>query len=149
MGLFDWFRRKPRPTDRGGDADGDADGDGDDGDGDRDVDEGDLEDPFFDGDDVATPELTDELDLHTFQPRDCADLVAEYLVAAQEKGFASVRIIHGKGKGTLRRIVHSVLEKHPAVASFRLGDQRSGSWGATLVELRAPAMPSGNDARGQ
>ena len=54
-----------------------------------------------------------------------------------------MRIIHGKGTGTLRRIVHGVLEKHPAVATFSLGDERGGSWGATLVEL-AP-LPSVTD----
>jgi dsDNA-specific endonuclease/ATPase MutS2 len=114
MGFFDWFRRKPAP------AVEEEDDDEDDGDG---------------AWDTTAPELTDELDLHNFQPKDCADLVEEYLHAAQEKGFPSVRIIHGKGKGTLRRIVHGVCEKHPAVKTFRLGDQRSGSWGATLVEL--------------
>lgn len=82
-------------------------------------------------------ELTDELDLHTFLPREVADVVEEYLRAAHEAGMRAVRIVHGKGTGTLRRIVHGVLEAHPAVASFRLGDERSGSWGATLVELRA------------
>ena len=87
-------------------------------------------------DDVVEPVLTDELDLHTFLPRECADVVEEYVRAAQEAGMTSVRIIHGKGKGTLRRIVHGVLEKHPAVESFLLGDERSGQWGATLVVLR-------------
>ena len=53
--------------------------------------------------------------------------------AAAEEGLTRVRIIHGKGTGTLRRIVQSVLERHPNVASFTLGDERSGSWGATLV----------------
>ncbi len=86
---------------------------------------------------VVDVELSDELDLHTFLPRECADVVEEYVRAAQEAGMTSVRIIHGKGVGTLRRIVHGVLEKHPAVASFRLADERSGQWGATLVELRA------------
>jgi dsDNA-specific endonuclease/ATPase MutS2 len=84
-------------------------------------------------DDMA-PELTDELDLHTFQPRDCADVVTEYLHAAQEAGMTRVRIIHGKGTGTLRRIVESVLAKHPAVKSFQLAGS-SGGWGATAVEL--------------
>ena len=84
--------------------------------------------------DVVEPALTDELDLHTFLPRDCADVVGEYLLAAQAAGFASVRIIHGKGVGTLRRIVHGVLEGHPAVKSFQLAGTRGG-WGATAVEL--------------
>ena len=89
-------------------------------------------------DEVTNPPLGDELDLHTFQPRECADVVEEYLHAAREAGFRSVRIIHGKGTGTLRRIVHGVLERHPAVRAFRLADERSGSWGATLVELHPP-----------
>src|SRR4051812_22865915 len=87
-------------------------------------------------DEAVAAALTDELDLHTFQPRDCADVVDEYLHAAQGAGMASVRIVHGKGTGTLRRIVHGVLDRHPAVQTYRLADERGGSWGATLVELR-------------
>ena len=89
-------------------------------------------------DTVALP-IGDELDLHPFQPREVADLVAEYLTEAQAHGLARVRIVHGKGTGALRRTVHAVLERHPAVAGFRLGDERSGSWGATLVDLRPRA----------
>ena len=92
--------------------------------------------PFANAGDTEIAPLTDELDLHTFQPSECADLVEEYVRAAHEAGLTAVRIIHGKGAGTLRRIVHGVLERHPAVASFKLGDEHSGSWGATLVELR-------------
>jgi dsDNA-specific endonuclease/ATPase MutS2 len=88
-----------------------------------------------DDEDIATPALTDELDLHTFLPKECADVVEEYLHAAQDQGMTVVRIIHGKGTGTLRRIVHGVLDKHPAVASYALA-AGSGSWGATLVELK-------------
>ena len=85
--------------------------------------------------------LSDELDLHTFVPRECADVVAEYVRAAQEAGMTAVRIVHGKGTGTLRRIVHGVLATHPAVRSFHLGDERSGSWGATLIDLHPPVKP--------
>jgi dsDNA-specific endonuclease/ATPase MutS2 len=92
------------------------------------------DDPLGDGDPVHAP-LADELDLHTFLPGECADVVAEYVRAAQEAGMATVRIVHGKGTGTLRRIVHGVLERHPAVRSYRLGGERGGSWGATVVEL--------------
>ena len=84
-------------------------------------------------DDVFTPALTDELDLHTFQPRECADVVDEYLRAAHEAGFTTVRIIHGKGTGTLRRIVQGVLSRHSAVARF---EQADANWGATRVELK-------------
>jgi DNA-nicking Smr family endonuclease len=88
------------------------------------------------GDPKTQPITTDLLDLHTFRPEECADVVQEFVRASHEEGYRVVRIIHGKGTGTLRRIVHSVLEKHPAVASFALADETSGSWGATIVELK-------------
>ena len=99
----------------------------------------DDDDDDNDDNELAAPPLGDELDLHTFLPRECADVVEEYVRAAQEAGFARVRIIHGKGTGTLRRTVHGVLERHPAVRSFQLADGKSGSWGATLVELHVRA----------
>src|SRR5262245_12830285 len=57
----------------------------------------------LDEDAVVEMEIEDELDLHTFAPRDVKGLVEDYLTLAAEKGFAEVRIVHGKGTGTLRR----------------------------------------------
>ena len=79
--------------------------------------------------------IEDTLDLHTFAPRDVKELVEDYLGLAAERGFTEVRIIHGKGTGTLRRIVHAVLERHPVVVGFRLAGD-GGGWGATVVTLR-------------
>jgi DNA-nicking Smr family endonuclease len=76
------------------------------------------------------------LDLHMFSPKDAASVVDEYLRACFEKGIFEVRIIHGKGKGVLRRTVHTLLEKHPLVLDFKL-DAGPSSWGATLVFLKA------------
>ena len=75
------------------------------------------------------------LDLHMFSPKDAASVVDEYLRACFEKGIFEVRIIHGKGKGVLRRTVHTLLEKHPLVLDFKL-DAGPSSWGATLVFLK-------------
>jgi len=80
--------------------------------------------------------ITGELDLHTFRPQDLGELLPAYLLACRERGLMEVRIIHGKGRGTLRETVHAFLRRSPLVASFRQGDERSGSWGATLVTLR-------------
>jgi len=79
-----------------------------------------------------------ELDLHTFRPAEVASLVEEYLTACRGRGLAAARIIHGKGTGTLRETVHALLRRSPLVESFRLGDETSGSWGATVVRLRPP-----------
>jgi len=80
--------------------------------------------------------ITGELDLHTFAPRETADVVTAYLEACREREIFSVRIIHGKGTGTLRETVHALLRRLPFVAGFRLGDETSGGWGATLVTLK-------------
>ena len=76
------------------------------------------------------------LDLHTFHPKDVKDLVPEYLRECRSQGIYHVRIIHGKGTGTLRKIVHSILEKHPHVISFKTAHYGGGGWGSTEVELR-------------
>jgi dsDNA-specific endonuclease/ATPase MutS2 len=77
------------------------------------------------------------LDLHTFDPAEVKELVPDYLEACLERGVLEVRIIHGKGTGTLRRIVHAALERLPFVDSYALSTDGS-SWGATIVRLRGP-----------
>lgn len=76
------------------------------------------------------------LDLHTFDPRDLKDLLPEYLSECRKRGVLLVRVVHGKGTGALRESVHAILRRLPEVAAFRLADELSGSWGATLVTLR-------------
>jgi DNA-nicking Smr family endonuclease len=76
------------------------------------------------------------LDLHTFHPKDVAKLVPDYLELCKEKNIKQVRIIHGKGIGVLRRIVHSILERDPLVEKFWHEEGSGGSWGATIVQLK-------------
>lgn len=75
------------------------------------------------------------LDLHLFNPKELGDLIPHYIEACLEKEIYSIRIIHGKGKGVLRRTVHSLLDRNPKVESYSLASDRSG-WGATVVELK-------------
>jgi dsDNA-specific endonuclease/ATPase MutS2 len=72
------------------------------------------------------------LDLHTFAPQEVKDLVPTYLNECLELGITEVQIIHGKGKGVLRKIVHSILDRYPNVISYNDGN----SWGSTVVTLR-------------
>ncbi|PYN36452.1 MAG: DNA mismatch repair protein MutS [Candidatus Rokuibacteriota bacterium] len=83
--------------------------------------------------------IEDALDLHAFAPRDVASVVAEYLDAAQAKGFVEVRLIHGRGVGVQRKIVQGVLARHPLVAGYADAPPERGGAGATIVRLRPRA----------
>jgi DNA-nicking Smr family endonuclease len=87
--------------------------------------------------------IEDNLDLHTFQPRDIPDLLEDYLVECFKAGLYSVRIIHGKGKGVQKRRVQGLLQNNPLVSAFKDAPPEAGGWGATLVELKR--NPSMND----
>jgi DNA-nicking Smr family endonuclease len=89
----------------------------------------------MDDEPVEVP-IEDALDLHPFQPREIRSVVEEYLRAARARGFREVRIIHGRGTGTQREIVRSVLSKQPGVVSFADAPPERGGWGATVVRLK-------------
>jgi DNA-nicking Smr family endonuclease len=78
--------------------------------------------------------IEDTLDLHSFQPRDIPSVVQDYLEAAYEKGFRVVRLVHGRGIGVQRAVVHRLLRSHPAVRDFN--DAGESHLGATVVRLR-------------
>jgi DNA mismatch repair protein MutS2 len=63
------------------------------------------------------------------------DLLEKYLDDAFLAGLTSVRIIHGKGTGALRRAVEEVLSAHPLVAEHRPGASSEGGAGATVATL--------------
>lgn len=76
--------------------------------------------------------ITDVLDLHSFRPAEVPDVVRDWLDAAYERGFRSLRIIHGKGIGMQRQTVRTILGRDPRVEAF--GDAET--WGATWVRMR-------------
>lgn len=86
-------------------------------------------------DEIIEHPITSELDLHTFRPNEIGSLLPEYFRECRQQGLLSVRVIHGKGKGTLREGVHRLLDRLPEVIRYRGGDESSGGWGATLVTL--------------
>jgi dsDNA-specific endonuclease/ATPase MutS2 len=75
------------------------------------------------------------LDLHLFRPQEMKDLVPDYLTECRAQGILEVRIIHGKGTGTLRKTVHAILGRLPEVEKYTLAGEGMGGWGATVVTL--------------
>jgi DNA-nicking Smr family endonuclease len=76
------------------------------------------------------------LDLHTFLPKEVKALLYDYIDACRDKEIFSLRIIHGKGTGVLKKRVQGILKSHPDVVSFSDAPVQAGGWGATLVELK-------------
>ena len=76
------------------------------------------------------------LDLHTFNPRDIASLLADYVEECRRLGLGEIRIVHGKGSGALRRTVEALLPRIPGVAAWRAARAEEGGWGATIATLR-------------
>ncbi len=101
-----------------------------------------AEDKYLGNEAVEVP-VNGTLDLHTFDPRDVKELVSDYLDECLERGITEVNIIHGKGKGVLRRIVRAALDRHPAVVSYEYG----GSWGSTVVLLERPRRSHGDSGK--
>jgi DNA mismatch repair protein MutS2 len=64
------------------------------------------------------------------------DRVEQYLDGAFLAGLASVRLVHGKGTGALRKAVRELLAGHPLVESFRDGEPSEGGTGATVAALK-------------
>jgi len=93
------------------------------------------------GDDLVEIPIDGVLDLHTFSPKDVKDLVPRYIGECCSLGITELRIIHGKGTGALKGIVHGILKKDSRVAAFEDADPAAGGWGATHVRLKNDPIP--------
>lgn len=93
-----------------------------------------MVDEHYSADAVPLP-IDGVLDLHCFSPKDLKTLLPDYIEECVKKDILQLRIIHGKGRGQLRRSVHALLERSPQVRGYRLAGNDAGSWGATLVDL--------------
>jgi len=98
---------------------------------DRSENSGHAGDPFPDAFVVTT-----ELDLHGFYPEQVPPILEDFLQNASERAYPEVKIIHGKGRSTLKRAVLELLEGHPLVESYRDAWDSASGWGATIVRMR-------------
>ena len=93
-------------------------------------------------------EINGTLDLHHFNPADTRDLVSEFIFACHSNKIYQGKIIHGKGIGTIREIVHSRLKSIRLVKDFWQGNETSGGWGVTIFSLhcKSPTDSGNQDA---
>jgi DNA mismatch repair protein MutS2 len=72
---------------------------------------------------------------------DTAELARErvdkFLDEAYMAARLRLRVIHGHGKGILRKSLHEMFASHPHVEKFYLAPPHEGGAGATIVELKA------------
>jgi DNA mismatch repair protein MutS2 len=81
------------------------------------------------------PRVSPELDLRGLTVDEALLLIDQRLDEAARAGVAQLRIIHGKGTGTLRRAVREMLRRHALVRSQAPAESRAGGEGVTVVEL--------------
>ena len=89
-------------------------------------------------------QISNELDLHTFLPKELGELIPDYIGLCLQKDISRIRIIHGKGMGTIRETVHSLLKRDSRVLRFELANHEEGGWGATVAWLSRP-LSKAND----
>lgn len=76
-----------------------------------------------------------ELHLRGMTVDDALIELDQYLDSAFRAGLPSVRIVHGKGTGTLRRAIQEHLARHPLVKSYAPATPAEGGEGATVAQL--------------
>jgi len=78
-----------------------------------------------------------ELSLRGVRAEDAEVLLDRFLDDAILGGLPSVRIVHGKGEGILRKLTRDVLRRHAGVQSFRDGEAAEGGQGVTIATFKA------------
>ncbi len=76
-----------------------------------------------------------ELDLRGMDALEASAVLTLFLDNAYMANLTQVRIIHGKGTGVLRQMVHDELRRNKHVKKFRLGVYGEGETGVTIAEL--------------
>ncbi len=84
----------------------------------------------------ANREVSGELDIRGMASDEAILELDRYIDNALVSGLESIRIIHGKGTGVLRKSVQAHLRTHKAVKSYRLGTFGEGENGVTIAELK-------------
>jgi len=92
--------------------------------------------PAHSGREMKMAAMASEIDLRGMDSVEAICVLDRYLDEAMRSNLSTVRIIHGKGTGTLRSAVHQSLRKNKFVKKFRLGVYGEGEDGVTIAEFR-------------
>ena len=84
----------------------------------------------------AERQVESELDLRGMASDEAVMEVERFIDNALLSGIETVRIIHGKGTGVLRKAVHDELKRNKSVRTYRLGVFGEGESGVTIAELK-------------
>ena len=85
---------------------------------------------------TVSRDFRDEIDLRGMTGDEAWSAVDKYFDEAQLAGFHTVRLIHGKGTGALKKSLWDMLRKDRRVATFRIGQFGEGDGGVTVVEIK-------------
>ena len=89
------------------------------------------------GRDISTVvNFSPEIDLRGQYGDDACFMLDKYIDDAKRSGVKSIRVIHGKGTGALRKAVTDFLRKDKRIASVRLGNWGEGDTGVSIAELK-------------
>jgi DNA mismatch repair protein MutS2 len=80
--------------------------------------------------------VSSEISVRGLEKAEALERVDEFLDRAVLQGFRTVTVIHGIGKGILKRALYDVLRKDPRVSSVRPGEPAHGGDGVAIVDLR-------------
>lgn len=83
----------------------------------------------------AAPWTPSEIEVRGQRLDEAIPRVEQFLDAAARSGHGRVRLIHGRGTGTLRRAVRELLDGHPLVTGYETAEPREGGEGVTVVTL--------------
>jgi DNA mismatch repair protein MutS2 len=84
----------------------------------------------------GSEEISTEINVIGDTAEIAGERVDKFLDEAYVAGRFRLRVIHGHGKGILRRSLHEMLATHPHVEKFALAPPHEGGAGATIVELK-------------
>ena len=94
------------------------------------------EHPKHSGREMKLTAMPSEVDLRGMDAVEAICVLQRYLDEAMRSNVSQVRIIHGKGTGTLRAAVQQELKKNKYIKKFRLGQYGEGEDGVTIAEFR-------------